>query len=181
MEHRRRTGIGRLDECWEGEWHLTDPTFRHQQIAFRLCRIHAEVVEDLGLGTTSISINVTAREEGWIDNHRCPDGAVILTGNPGRWIGANQIAFLGGPDLLVEVSSPDDDTILKLPFYAERGVREVLIVDQSTGRPELWQLEGDGFERSPPPLRSRITGLEYSQGQQGLEVRDPASGRSWKV
>jgi Uma2 family endonuclease len=181
VEHRRRTGAGRLDECWEGVWHLTDPTGPHQRLAFDISRIHAEAVEDKGLGTAWISINVTDREEGWIQNHRCPDGAVILNGNPGRWVGENQAAFLGGPDLILEVRSPDDDTYLKLPFYAERRVHEVLVVDQESGRPELWRLEDGEFRRQAEPLRSNVTGLEYRLGPEGLEIQDPASGRMWKI
>src|SRR5437867_2361212 len=110
VEYRRATGAGRLDECWEGVWHVTDPTARHQQIAGRLYRIHAEVVEDSGRGTCWISINVTAREEVWMENHRCPDGAVSLSGNPGRWVTEKQAAFLGGPELVAEILSEEDDS-----------------------------------------------------------------------
>src|SRR5262244_206009 len=88
IEHRRITGAGRLDECWEGVWHLMDPSSKHQRLAGKLYVIHTEIVEGKGSRTAWISINVTDREEGWIDNHRCPDGAVILEGNSGRWIGA---------------------------------------------------------------------------------------------
>ena len=160
---------------------MTDPSARHQKRAFAICRVHAEVVDDAGRGTAWISINVTDREEGWIDNHRCPDGAVILTGNTGRWIGGNQAAFLGGPDLVLEVLSEDDDTYLKLPFYRDRGVREVLIVDQEVGRAELWRLSGREYARVPEPLRSEITGLVYVQGSEALEIRDPATGRTWRL
>src|SRR5262245_8410654 len=107
VAQRRRAGAGLLDECWDGMWHLTDPSARHQQLAFRLCRMFAEVIEDSGKGSAWISINVTDRELNWIHNHRCPDGAVILRANPGRWIGTNQVAFLGGPDLVVEVSGDE--------------------------------------------------------------------------
>jgi Uma2 family endonuclease len=182
IAERRRRDIGHLDECWEGVWHLTDPTRRHQQIATRICRILSEVIEDTGRGSASISINVTDREYDWIENHRCPDGTVILTGNPGRWIGENEAAFLGGPDLIVEVRSPGDKTYEKLPFYNSLGVKEVLIVDQETGRPEIWRGGKLRAERPGEPLRSEVTGLEFSQGPDGtLLVKDAASGHAWKV
>ena len=182
VEERRRLGVGNLDECWEGVWHLTDPTRRHQEIAAKLWRILSEVIEDAGLGKASISINVTDREEGWIENHRCPDGAVILVGNPGRWIGEYEVAFLGGPDLVVEVMSTGDATHEKLPFYASLGVREVLIVEQDTGRPTIWRA-GELFTEGPGELlRSEVTGLEFSRGSEGtLLVRHPASGKTWTV
>ena len=180
-EERRRLGIGRLDECWEGVWRFRHSTGRRQQIAARLWRIISEVIEDTGRGTASISINVTDREDGWIDNHRCPDGAVILQGNPGRWIGEDEVAFLGGPDLVIDVMSPGDRTREKLPFYGSLRVREVLIVEEDTGRPTIWR-GGEVFTESPgEPLRSEITGLEFSKGPQGtLLVRHP-SGKTWTV
>lgn len=181
VEHRRRTGAGRLDECWEGVWHLTDPSATHQRLAGQIYRIHAGVVEDAGRGTVWISINVTDREEGWLDNHRCPDGAVILAGNPGRWIGERQAAYLGGPDLVVEILSPGDETYEKLPFYGALGVREVLIVDPDTGRPELLRLGGGAFRAVAGGLRSEVTGLEYALAGTGFEIRQPTTGRTWTL
>ncbi len=181
VAYRRSTGAGRLDECWEGVWHLTDPTSRHQKTASRIYRVHAEVVEDAGRGSAWISINVTDRAEKWIDNHRCPDGAVILRGNPGRWVGENDAAFLGGPDLVLEVKSEGDDSYLKFSFYQGLGAREILIVDAATGEPELWRLGADGYVEVTGSLRSEVTGLEYFSGADGLEIRDPASGRIWKI
>ena len=161
-------------------WHLTDPSARHQQIAFRLCRIFAEVVEDAGRGGAWISINITDREERWIDNHRCPDGAVILNGNRGRWIGANRVAFLGGPDLVVEVSGDANDHD-KFPFYGSVGVREVLLIEQASARPELWRWDGTRYRRGEEPVRSEVTGLEFARDASGLVVTDPATGRRWVV
>ena len=182
IEDRRRLDIGHLDECWEGVWHLTDPTRRHQEIAGLLYSIHLQVIVVTEIGEAFISINVTDREYEWTKNHRCPDGAVLLPGNPGRWIGENEAAFLGGPDLVVEVKSPGDKTHEKLPFYDSLGVKEVLIVDQETGRPEIWRAGQFHVERPGTTLRSEVTGLEFAQGPDGtLLVTDPASGRTWKV
>ena len=181
VEQRSRNGAGRLDECWEGVWHLTDPGMRHQRIAFGLCRVFAEVVEDAARGTAWISINVTDREEGWKENHRCPDGAVILEGNPGRWIGDPEVAFLGGPDLILEVLSQDDETFEKFSFYAERGVRELLVVDQETCRPELWRRVEGTFEKVDGPAVSEVTGLVFSWQEGALEVRDTKTGRHWTI
>ena len=143
--------------------------------------MHAKGVEDAGRGTAWISINVTDRPDQWIDNHRCPDGAVILKGNPGRWVGENAVAFFGGPDLVLEVAIAGDDSHLKLHFYQALGVREVLIVDAATGAPELWRLGAAGYQEATGNRRSEVTGLEYSLGTDGLEIRDPTSGKLWKI
>ena len=181
IEHRRRLGIGQLDECWKGVWHLVDPTGRHQWICGKIYSIHDEVVGNPGSGTAWISINVTDREIDWTHNHRCPDGAVILKSNPGRWIGDDQVAFLGGPDLILEVDGDDGETHRKFAFYGPLGVKEVLIVHQKTRTPELWRLKGARYKTIEGVQKSEVTGLEYSKGPGGLEVRDPATGRGWVV
>jgi len=148
-------------------------------LALRIGRIHSEVIEDPGKGTAWISINLTDREENWIYNHRCPDGAVILRSNPGRWVGERQSAFLGGRDLVLEILSEGEDVRTKLTFYHSLKVREVLIVDPETGSPELWGLQDEGYRTVEGP--SAVTGLEYRKGKKGLEVRDNATGRDWEV
>ena len=160
---------------------MTDPTEPHQDVAGCIYRVHAEVLRDTERAAVLISINVTDREEGRRDNHRCPDGAVILPENAGHWIGERRAAFLGGPDLILEVLSEADETYLKFPFYEARGVREILIVDSESRRPELWRREASGFRAVAPPLRSLVTGLVYAQVAGAVEIRDPASGKVWRV
>jgi Uma2 family endonuclease len=145
----------------------------------RIGRIHFEVIEDSGRGSAWISINLTDREEDWIYNHRCPDGAVILRSNPRRWVGERQAAFFGGPDLVLEILSEGEDVRTKLPFYRDLKVREVLIVDPETGSPELWGLQGEGYRKVEGP--SAVTGLEYRKSKKGFRVRDNATGRDWEI
>jgi len=139
------------------------------------------VVQDAGKWMVRIHINVTDREENWKHNHRCPDGIVVLKGNTGRWIGKKRVAFLGGPDFVLEMESEEEDARLKLPFYRLLGVREVLIIDQANGTPELWRLEGGDYHGVEGVLRSVVTGLEYSGSQKGLEIHDPTRGRVWVI
>jgi len=91
------------------------------------------------------------------------------------------VAFLGGPDLLLEVLSEDDDTYAKFPFYAGRGVREILIVDPETYRTELWELREKEYERSPEPPVSAVTGLVLFGRPDRIEVHDPGTGHTWEV
>jgi len=181
VEHRRRLGIGNLDECWEGVWHWTEPTGKHQRVAARIYTVHAEFLEGAGRASVWPSVNVTDREVDWKHNHRCPDGSIILPDHPGHWLDDAQTAFVGGPDQVLEVLSPDDDTHRKLPFYAALGVREVLVVEPGTGRIQLWRLESGAFREVAAPLRSEVTGLVYAQGPAGLEITDPATGATCKI
>src|SRR5262249_10943815 len=47
--------------------------------------------------------------------------------------------WLGGPDLLVEVQSPGDESEAKAPFYSRIGVRELLIVHRDMRQLRLFR------------------------------------------
>jgi Uma2 family endonuclease len=51
--------------------------------------------------------------------------------------------FFGGPDFLVEIQSPGDDTEEKVPFYGKIGVRELLIIHRDKRTLRLLRLEGE--------------------------------------
>jgi hypothetical protein len=50
--------------------------------------------------------------------------------------------WLGGPDFVVEIVSPDDASRDKLEFYSSVGVRELLLIDRNPWQLELYQLKG---------------------------------------
>jgi len=79
---------------------------------------------------------------GWPNDFRIPD-LVLLT--PARaHIDRNEY-FEGGPDVVVEVCSPDDETYEKLEFYTRVGVGEVWIIDRDTRLAELYQRSGEAL------------------------------------
>jgi len=49
---------------------------------------------------------------------------------------------MGGPDFLVEIQSPNDDTDEKIPFYSTVRVRELLILHRDTRQPRLYRYDG---------------------------------------
>ncbi len=61
---------------------------------------------------------------------------------------------------MIEIQSPDDETYDTLPFYAAVAVREVIVIDRDTKRPEVYRIAGtqcvalqpdpDGWLRSEP-------------------------------
>jgi Uma2 family endonuclease len=79
------------------------------------------------------SVNVSDRAFKWKQNYRVPDVSLFLAGNPSE---DRKSHWFGGPDLAIEIVSPDDRSRDKLAFYAKVGTREVLVVDR-----EPWQLE----------------------------------------
>ena len=58
----------------------------------------------------------------------------------------------GGPDAVLAVRSPADETYEKLPFFAQLGVREMIVIDRDTKRPEVFRLAGSQYLAVSPGL-----------------------------
>jgi hypothetical protein len=102
-----------------------------------------------GLGPVLIGVNVSDRVKEWDKNFRIPDLSVML--KSGKAVDHDTF-WLGGPDLVVEVCSPDEDPHEKLDFYESVGVRELLIVNR-----EPWKLELFRFVRGELKLAADAT------------------------
>src|SRR5688572_30935747 len=93
-----------------------------------------------------------------------------------RWDEMWEGVLEGAPDVVVEISSPGDESYDKLAFYAELGVPEVWIINRDSKAPELYQLQGDEYERQSANesgwLLSAATGIELRAGHSGkLDIR----------
>lgn len=49
----------------------------------------------------------------------------------------------------MEIRSPGDETYEKLPFYARLRVREVVVIDRTSKRPEARRLDGGRYVQAP--------------------------------
>ena len=118
LERRRRSGLNRLDEVWEGVLHMIPaPGHAHARIAQQLAEVLGPLARAGGLEATMHEFNVGESEH----DFRVPDGGLHRPGAAEMW---HPTAAL-----VVEIVSPGDETWEKLPFYAKRAVDEVLIVD----------------------------------------------------
>ena len=118
LELRRRSGMDRLDEVWDGVIHLVPaPSHAHARIAQQLAELLGPLARAADLEPTMHEFNVGTG----VDNFRIPDGGLHRPGAGGVW---HPTAAL-----VVEIRSPGDEAWEKLPFYAERDVDEVLIID----------------------------------------------------
>jgi len=170
IHRRRRLDIDHKDEVWDGVYVIMpDPTLSHQQIVTRLTSILVSVVNDAGRGQAFAGTNVSDRRHGWKKNFRVPDVVVVLNG--GRAVNCDTHWF-GGPDFLVEVQSPGDDTEAKIPFYAGIGVRELLIIHRDTRRLRLYRHDGSDFvavesDRKAKELTSAVVPLAFRRTTAG--------------
>lgn len=173
---RRRTGADGFDEMWEGVLHMTPcPSRDHQDLVADLLVWLRKHWAEPRAGRVHLQLNV-AEPGAWPDNYRIPD-LVLLT--PERFSIDRNLYLNGGPDVVVEVRSPDDETYEKLAFYAKIGVREAWVVDRDTKRPEIFELR-DG-ELHPVAaaddgwLTSAATGVQLrvsAEGKLSIRVAD---------
>jgi Uma2 family endonuclease len=126
LERRRRAGVDRLDEVWQGVRHMVPgPSFEHARISQQLAELLGPLASAAGLLAAISEFNLGESEH----DFRVPDGGLHRPGAAGVW--------LASAALVVEIVSPDDETWQKLPFYAAHAVDEVLIVDP-TERTVSW-------------------------------------------
>jgi len=147
IEERRRTGIDRFDEVWEGVYVVNPPpSFRHSTVAgliLDLLRPHADaqglvVRREVGIGGP--------------DDHRIPD---VVVGDTGDLDDAGH--YLLTAAVVVEVLSPNE-RIEKRPFYLARRVNEVVLVDPAADTVEWFAVAPDGAGYEPVPA-SRVLGV----------------------
>ncbi len=117
-ERRRVSGLGRLDEVWEGVLHMVPaPNYGHARLTQQLAVVLDEPARDAGLEAAMGEFNLGDS----IDDFRVPDGGLHRSGTDGVW--------LHTAALVVEIVSPGDETWQKLSFYAAHEVDEVLILE----------------------------------------------------
>lgn len=151
LEQRRRQGMDKFDEMWEGEWHFVNPpkswhSFLNGDMLVVL-RPHAERA---GLRSTGDALGVFASGSDW----RIPDQAYVRP---------DQIVEEGvtGAEFVVEFRSPGDESYAKLPFYAGRGITEAMIVHRDR-RFELFGLDGAGAYQPVEDGRCETLGVTFS-------------------
>lgn len=97
---------------------------------------------------------------------------VLLT--PARFHVDRNERFDGGPDVVVEIRSPGDESLEKLSFYARVGALEAWIVDRDSRDVWLYDLATEPTPLAPEAdgwLASRATGLELRTEDDRLAIR----------
>lgn len=139
LAERQRAGAARWDEVWDGVVHMSPiPSIEHQREERDLLFAFYVLIHQSGIGEVFHQVNVADPVKG-MDDYRVPDLCVVLPESQAK-IERNYIA--GGPDLVVEIHSPDDETYEKLQWYAKQGVKEVLVIHRDTRKVELFRNKG---------------------------------------
>jgi Uma2 family endonuclease len=156
LEERQRLGHDRCDEVWEGDIHMVpSPHAGHGRLNDDLGVFFKIHWERLGLGRTYLEANVERPGAGTMHvgrrelsrDFRVPDRCFLL---PDRYDRAQKNGWiLGGPDAVIEILSPGDESREKLPWYFAIGVREVILIDHATRKVEIHRAGASGIELVP--------------------------------
>jgi Uma2 family endonuclease len=143
LAHRKLTGIDRWDEMWEGVLHMAPaPNREHQRILDELIAFLLPLLKRRRRGLLQSGINVFD-EACPKENYRIPDLSFVAYGHES--ILADDGTRGGGPDAVIEIRSPGDESYEKLPFFASLDVREVIVIDRDSKKPELFRRAGSSF------------------------------------
>jgi Uma2 family endonuclease len=142
LENRHKSGLDRLDEVWQGVLHMVPPpAFEHATIEGELAHALKHLLEELGLAKVRQNVGVRPAGSGTM-NFRVPDISVL---SPKRKELVYEGWINGGPELVVEIRSPNDETYEKMPFYAALEIDELLVIDRDSRRLELYRLAGKQY------------------------------------
>lgn len=143
LARRKLTGVDRRDEMWEGVLHMAPaPSREHQRILDDLIIFLRPLLKKRGRGTLQSGINVFD-EVSPRENYRIPDLTFVASGRES--VLAEDGIRAGGPDAVIEIRSPGDESYDKLPFFASLAVREVIVIDRDTKKPEIFRLAGSQY------------------------------------
>ena len=161
LDARRRAGADRWDEMWNGVLHMPPmPNREHQNLEAQLERWLREFWAEPQGYRVFHGINVAA-PGAWPHDYRVPDLVLLM---PDRFHVDRNEYFDGAPTVAVEIHSEGDEAYEKLNFYARIGTPEVWIIDRDSRTPEVYVLQGGGYEPQGPDadgwLTSRATGIE---------------------
>jgi Uma2 family endonuclease len=130
IEQRRRLGHDRHDEVWEGVYYMTPYAHsRHGRLESEMQFVLRPLVQTRGL-TLTAGFNLGVGP----DSYRVPDFEVFAEPPDALYV---PTALIVG-----EVLSPEDRTYEKLPYYRDRGVQELFIVDPDDRSISIRRLQG---------------------------------------
>jgi len=165
LARRRQTGVDRYDELWEGVLHMAPaPAYEHQRIVSAIDRFLGPLCERCVRGMLAPGINVFG-EASESQDYRIPDLTFVAAAR--QDIIAPDGIRGGGPDGVIEIRSPEDESYDKLPFFARLGVREVIVVDRDTKETEIYRLAGREYVRVSRDhhgwLRSEVLNVRFAR------------------
>ena len=139
IDERRRLGLDRKDEMWDGVLHMVPPaSSAHNNFGFRLALAVRDAADGRGL-LGFVEPGVFDPTIPGMTSYRVPD---LGFARPEH---VTSRGIEGRAALVVEVLSPADESLDKLSFYRHVGVEELLYVDPGTKAFEVRRPKAGGW------------------------------------
>ena len=147
LADRRAKGLDRWDEMWDGVLHMAPaPSLAHQRILNDLIMFLGPLLKARRRGELVPGINVFQKS----DNYRIPDLTFVASGRE-QIFSADGVRG-GGPDAVIEIRSPEDETYDKLPFMPRSAfAKSSLSIATRSGRRSTGWREPNMSLCSPTP------------------------------
>ena len=187
---RRASSADCYDEVWEGVYVVTPmPNNEHQELVAGFTAVLQEIVVWPRLGKVCPGVNLSDRGDEWEDDYRVPDVAVFLRAGRAQDLGTH---WRGPADFLIEITSLDDRTWEKIPFYERLGVRELVVVDRQPWSLQLYRNVSGQLQsvsetdlQSGQVLASTVVPLSFrlvpGDSRPEIEIKHVPTGRCWLV
>lgn len=170
LEERRRMGLDRRDEVWNGVLHVVPPaSFAHQRFESDLEAVLRRLAERQALLVVH-EVGVFHRI-GSATDYRVPDLVVL---DPQH---ASARGIEARAEIVIEVLSPDDESRNKFGFYASCGIPEYWLVHPVTRAVEVYVLSHGAYAEQPAAADGTIEAPRL--GLQLRVVDGPKLRLSW--
>ncbi len=166
IEERRRLGLDKHDEVWDGVIHMVPSASRiHQRVQLKLAGALTPIVRRRGLDMF-LDFDLMDPVKGEKD-FRQPDITIV---DPAH---TTERATQRNAHVAIEILSPYDESRHKIAFYARQQVQEIWLLDVRLGTIEVYAgatpvLARDGV------VRADALGLELQIDGEQLVIRDGA-------
>ncbi len=171
IAERHRLDLDRRDEMWEGVYHIAPPPDEeHQTVSDELLFILAAYVAKHALGTFRTIKGVRDVHHPQ-QNYRIPEWVFLRRGREHLFKQGGSYVD-EGPDVILEVVSPGDETDEKMPFYEKVGVREMIRVERDSRAVQVLRLVGGRLT----PVSPNADGWIYCEGLRAFFRTGTSSG-----
>ncbi|CAN5280571.1 hypothetical protein BH11MYX1_BH11MYX1_14870 [soil metagenome] len=162
LEDRRRRGLDKKDELWDGVLHMSPvPGNAHQRVPPRLVEALRLIAKRNGLEIFFDATGIFGSNQDW----RIPDLSFV---RPHQ----SSPRGLESAEIVVEIVSPTDESRKKFEFYSAVGVREIWIVEPDTWVVDLFSLVEGSYIQGDA---SYVLGVRLETANGELRVHDGAT------
>jgi len=152
LEERARLGLDLFDEMWEGVLHAVPPPgLLHQRIGSELHAFLKPILRRRGIEV--LYETGVHRPGSHGKDYRVPD--LVFFRADDEFIQTPR-GLEGAPLAVLEIRSPDDETYGKFSFWAELGIKEIVVILPDSREVEIFRLAGDHYLAVSADDRGRL-------------------------